>query len=219
MSRRPIAPALSRARRARHACREDVSLNLPRGATLGMVGESGSGKSTLARCIVRLIDPDAGTIVLEGRTGPAVARERPPRDASHPDGVSGSFRFAQSAPQGRPNRRRKARSCTARRARRRCAMPRSCSRWSASIRRGRPLSARILRRSAPAHRHRPRAGAEAGRAGRRRAGLGARCLGAGAGAQAARRTARAARPLHRLHHARSARCRANLRPRRCHEGR
>ncbi|MGX7704214.1 ABC transporter ATP-binding protein [Methylobacterium sp. Gmos1] len=49
--------------RVTHAVR-DVSLSLPRGTTLGIVGESGSGKSTLARCIVRLLDPDGGTIRL-----------------------------------------------------------------------------------------------------------------------------------------------------------
>jgi peptide/nickel transport system ATP-binding protein len=39
-----------------------VSLQLPKGSTLGVVGESGSGKSTLARCIVRLLSVDAGHI-------------------------------------------------------------------------------------------------------------------------------------------------------------
>lgn len=43
-----------------------VSLTLCRGETLGVVGESGSGKSTLARCVIRLLDPDAGEVRLEG---------------------------------------------------------------------------------------------------------------------------------------------------------
>jgi peptide/nickel transport system ATP-binding protein len=42
-----------------------VSLTLRRGETLGIVGESGSGKSTLARCVIRLLDPDAGEVLLE----------------------------------------------------------------------------------------------------------------------------------------------------------
>ncbi len=57
---------LGRGARVTHAVR-NVSLKLPRGATLGIVGESGSGKSTLARCILRLIDPDTGAVVLDGK--------------------------------------------------------------------------------------------------------------------------------------------------------
>jgi peptide/nickel transport system ATP-binding protein len=62
---------------------KDVSLNLPRGATLGIVGESGSGKSTLARCIVRLIDPDAGSILLEGKDWAKLTRENVRRETRH----------------------------------------------------------------------------------------------------------------------------------------
>jgi peptide/nickel transport system ATP-binding protein len=57
---------LGRGARITHAVK-NVSLTLPKGATLGVVGESGSGKSTLARCILRLIDPDTGAVVLDGK--------------------------------------------------------------------------------------------------------------------------------------------------------
>ncbi|HEY9114712.1 MAG TPA: ATP-binding cassette domain-containing protein, partial [Bacteroidales bacterium] len=40
----------------------DVSLQVFPGETLGLVGESGCGKTTLGRSILRLIEPDSGTI-------------------------------------------------------------------------------------------------------------------------------------------------------------
>ncbi len=46
---------------------DDVSLHLREGQTLGVVGESGCGKSTFARCIVRLLEPTAGTLRFRGR--------------------------------------------------------------------------------------------------------------------------------------------------------
>ena len=46
-----------------HAAK-NVNLSIRRGQTLGIVGESGSGKSTVARCVVRLIDPTAGSVML-----------------------------------------------------------------------------------------------------------------------------------------------------------
>jgi ABC-type glutathione transport system ATPase component len=44
---------------------DEVSFTIRRGETLGLVGESGSGKSTVGRCLVRLTEPDGGSIGYE----------------------------------------------------------------------------------------------------------------------------------------------------------
>jgi len=45
---------------------DDVTFTLERGETLALVGESGAGKSTTGRLVVRLIEPDAGTVTFDG---------------------------------------------------------------------------------------------------------------------------------------------------------
>jgi len=55
---------------------DGVSFSIFEGETLGLVGESGSGKSTIARMILRLIEPNAGSVRFNGEDLRSVSPRR-----------------------------------------------------------------------------------------------------------------------------------------------
>ena len=168
---------------------DGVSFELRRGETLGVVGESGCGKSTLAKLLMRLETPDR-------RPGhPATGRDiftmsggelrrlrrnmqmvmQDPYTSLNPrmtvgDIIGEPFEIhPEAAPKGD---RQQPGAGAARRGR---AQPGAHQ----------PLPAPVLRRPAPAHRHRPGAGPAARDHRLRRAGLRARRLDPGPGDQPA----------------------------------
>lgn len=57
-----------------HRALDDVSLGVPAGTVTALVGESGSGKTTLLRSFNRMVQPDRGTVSIDGRD----VRDEPP---------------------------------------------------------------------------------------------------------------------------------------------
>ncbi|HEX6135982.1 MAG TPA: ABC transporter ATP-binding protein [Longimicrobiales bacterium] len=55
---------------------DDVSLTVQEGETLAVIGYSGVGKSVLLKSIVRLLEPDAGDVFVDGEDVRAMARDQ-----------------------------------------------------------------------------------------------------------------------------------------------
>ena len=113
-----------------------------------------------AELLMRLEEPTAGHGRFDGArtSSPQAAATCARVPAQHPDRLSGPVHLAEPAHDGRRHRRRAVRHPPRRRARRATASRRcrSCSTGRAQPRAHQPLPAPVLRRPAPAHRHRPR---------------------------------------------------------------
>ncbi len=138
---------------------DGVSFTLRQGETLGIVGESGCGKSTLARAVLQLLPKTDGTVVWMSRDLGQYLRRRPaPPAQGSPDRLPGPAREPRPAPYHRRVHRRAAAHAPAAAVARRSAPARAPDHdpGRARSRLDQPLSARILRRSEPARRHRAR---------------------------------------------------------------
>jgi ABC-type oligopeptide transport system ATPase subunit len=71
----PVRRGLLKRTRAQIRAVDGVSFTIEPGETLCLVGESGSGKSTVGRLVLRLIEPTAGSVRLDGYDITRLGRE------------------------------------------------------------------------------------------------------------------------------------------------
>ena len=67
---RYIKAAFLRGRRARYeefVALNDISFDVPHGATLGIIGSNGSGKTTMLKCLTGIYTPEHGSIKIDGK--------------------------------------------------------------------------------------------------------------------------------------------------------
>lgn len=67
---------------ARTTVLDGVDLDIAPGRTVALVGPTGAGKSTLTTVLMRLVDPDSGTVTLDGVDARDLARDQIPRHAA-----------------------------------------------------------------------------------------------------------------------------------------
>ena len=191
---------------------DDISFAIESGQTLGVVGESGCGKTTTAKLVLGLEEPTGGSIRFEGRD----LQELDTAGRRHyRKSVQAVFQdpYASLSPRMRISdiiaeplvtneNPHGAATCASA-----CCKLLDLVGLPETI--GRSVPARVLRRSATAHRHRAGAGAvaEADRAGR--AGLGARRVDPRADPEPAARSAGAVGAVVPVHRARPRRGRAH----------
>lgn len=61
------ALGLAKGKHTTHAALKDVNIDIYKGETVGIIGTNGSGKSTILKIITGVLNPSAGSVVVDGR--------------------------------------------------------------------------------------------------------------------------------------------------------